>query len=318
MVCVVTQDNPFSSEIDFEYGVAMSLSPIVRRFVANNPGPLTFKGTNVYILGRQEVAVIDPGPDDDSHVEALLKSLPGENITKIFLTHTHKDHCGAVDRLCRLTGASTYALRSTGALRGAYRAGKEEGGLVSGFADLHFRPDHQLADGDEVVGEDWTLRVVHTPGHAPDHICYALVPEKALFTGDHVMPWSTSVIAPPEGNMRDYMASLSKLSCRDDQLYLPGHGGRVRTPKRLLRAYVLHRQWREKSILKAVQEGRRQVVELVPLLYRDINDEIIPAATLSVLAHLQYLVQKGKVQQTGGEGLEAVFCAETSQCSDDQ
>ncbi len=292
-------ENPFSSEIDFEYGVAMPLSPLVRRFVARNPGPLTFKGTNVYILGHGEVAIIDPGPDDDAHIDELLAALHGETVTRIFLTHTHRDHCGGLARLKERTGAVTCALRPGTALRGAFRKGAG-GQPVSDFADISFRPDFALSDGDIVKTESWSLQAVHTPGHAPDHICYYLPNENALFTGDHIMPWSTTVIAPPEGNMKAYMASLGRLSKRKDALYLPGHGGRVHQPAKLLRAYVLHRQWREKSILDLVRKGSSRVDELVPLLYPDSADEVKSAAALSVLAHLFHLVEKG---QLNGEGL---------------
>ncbi len=308
----MAKNSPFTQEIDFEYGVATPLSPVLRRFVARNPGPLTFKGTNVYVLGYGEVAIIDPGPDDERHIEALLASLQGETVTKIFLTHTHKDHSGGLVRLQALTGAKTYGFRMSGAPRGAYQRIEpgqlaQSGELVTGFADLGFKPDHPLDDGDEVKGLGWTLRGVHTPGHAPDHLCYCLLEEKALFTGDHIMPWSTSVIAPPEGNMRDYMASLFDLSNRDDEMYLPGHGGRVRKPRRLVRAYVLHRQWREQSILKAVKEGRSQVDDILPLLYKDIDEALKTAASLSILAHLEHLLDKGKLQKGKGDGLDARF-----------
>ncbi len=308
----MAENSPFTREIDFEYGVATPLSPLLRRFVANNPGPLTFKGTNVYVLGHGEVAIIDPGPDDEAHIDALLVSLQGETITRIFLTHTHKDHSGGLARLQALTGARTYGFRMSGAPRGAYQrnaAGQppQSSELVTGFADLGFKPDYPLDNGDDVQGENWTLRAVHTPGHAPDHLCYCLLQEKALFTGDHIMPWSTSVIAPPEGNMRDYMASLSDLSNRDDEMYLPGHGGRVRKPGRLVRAYVLHRQWREQSILKAVKEGRSQVDDILPLLYKEIDDGLKTAASLSILAHLEHLLDKGKIQKDKGDGFEASF-----------
>ena len=307
--CRVAQINPFSKEISFEYGVAMPLSPLVRRFVAKNAGPLTFKGTNVYIIGHGDVAVLDPGPAGEAHMEALLGALPGENISKIFLTHTHKDHCGGLVRLQELTGASTYGFRAGEAIRGVYRPGTDlaSGELATDFADISFRPDRSLVDGDEVCGQGWILRAVHTPGHAPDHVCYSLVEERALFTGDHIMPWSTSVIAPPEGNMQEYMASLSKLSDRDDEIYLPGHGGRVRKPKRLLRAYILHRQWREQSIIKALGEGHERVDDLMAILYRDIEEELKPAARLSVLAHLEFLETKGKAQRCDGQGLEGRF-----------
>ncbi len=301
----MAQTNPFSTEIEFEYGVAMPLSPLVRRFVARNGGPLTFKGTNVYVLGHGEVAILDPGPDDPAHVDELLTALQGERVTRIILTHTHGDHCGALARLQALTGAKTCGFAGDGSPRGAFQPGGK-GDLATGFVDEAFAPDCPLRDGDEIAGEGWTLRAVHTPGHAPDHICYHLEEENALFTGDHIMPWSTTVIAPPEGDMGHYMASLDRLSKRNDALYLPGHGGRVRQPKKLLRAYVLHRQWREKSILDLVRAGRQQVRELVPVLYPDSDEGIKRAAGLSVLAHLLYLEQKGKLQRAG-EGLEARF-----------
>ncbi|MCP4933433.1 MAG: MBL fold metallo-hydrolase [bacterium] len=308
----MAENSPFTREIDFEYGVATPLSPLLRRFVAHNPGPLTFKGTNVYVLGHGEVAIIDPGPDDETHIAALLASLQGEIITRIFLTHTHKDHSGGLARLQARTGAQTYGFCTSGAPRGAYQRNEAgqlapSGELVTGFADLGFKPDHPLDDGGQVMGEGWTLRAVHTPGHAPDHLCYCLLEEKALFTGDHIMPWSTSVVAPPEGNMRDYMASLSDLSNRDDELYLPGHGGRVRKPRRLVRAYVLHRQWREQSILKAIKEGYEQVNDILPLLYKGLDDALITAASLSILAHLEHLLDKGKLQKDKGDGLDARF-----------
>lgn len=298
--------SPFSKEIHFDHGVAQPLSPHVRRLVARNPGPLTFKGTNVYVIGRGEVAVIDPGPDDERHVEELLRALKGERITRLLVTHTHRDHSGAVARLKALTGAETYGLRPSGAVRGAYRLG--EPGMIGGsFADEAFVPDVPLDDGDEVQGLGWKLAAVHTPGHAPDHICYALPQEKGLFTGDHVMPWNTSVIAPPEGNMRQYMASLDALMQRDDEVFYPGHGGRVRKPKQLVRAYILHRQMREQSIFEALGEGHRGVDSLVSLLYKDIETDMRGAAALSVLAHLEHLEALGRATRLDGEGLQALF-----------
>jgi glyoxylase-like metal-dependent hydrolase (beta-lactamase superfamily II) len=302
----MADNSPFSREIHFEYGVAQPLSPLVRRFVARNPGPLTFKGTNVYVVGRGEVAVIDPGPDDAAHVEELLAALPGETVTRIVLTHTHRDHSGAVVRLKALTGAETYALRRSDAPRGSYRPG-EAGAIGQTFADTGFVPDVALDDGDQIIGIGWRLAALHTPGHAPDHVCWALPGEKALFTGDHVMPWSTSVIAPPEGNMQHYMASLEALLPRDDQVYYPGHGGRVHVPKKLVRAYILHRQVREQAILEALNGGHNGVATIVPLLYREIGPEMKGAASLSVLAHLEYLHWQGRAARLGGEGLEASF-----------
>jgi glyoxylase-like metal-dependent hydrolase (beta-lactamase superfamily II) len=298
-------DKLFSREITFDYGVAMALSPLVRRFVARNPGPYTFKGTNVYIVGRKNIAVIDPGPADEDHVAELLKAIEGATVTHIFLTHTHKDHSGAVQMLKQQTGAITCAYQpQEGTRRGMY---SDESALRDGFADMAFKPDLPLADGDVVEGADWQLQALHTPGHAPDHVCYALPAEQALFTGDHIMPWSTTIIAPPEGNMGAYMASLSRLAKRSDELFFPDHGGRVNAPRKLIKAYILHRQWRETSIMGALADGHQRVETILPLIYKDLEAALKPAAALSILAHLEHLQEKGHAKRLAGTGLAAQF-----------
>ena len=309
----MVKNNPFSSEISFEYGVASRLSPLVRRFVARNPGPLTCKGTNSYIIGHGEVTIIDPGPDDAGHVDDLLGALAGETVSRIILTHAHSDHGGALSVLRGLTGATVMSLVNDTALREEDEGGDKGEGEnekrepAPGAFSSPFVPDVELHDNDRIVGDGWQLRVLHTPGHTPDHICLSLQEETALFTGDHVMPWSTSVIAPPEGNMKDYMASLDRLSKRRDLVFYPGHGGRVSRPGRLVRAYMQHRQWREKSILKAVGSGRRRAAEIVPLLYDNLENSLQTAALLNVLAHLQHLEQKGKIRLLRGKGAQSSY-----------
>ena len=223
-------DRPrFITEFDCEYGVMVDVSPTIRRIVAQNPGPFTFKGTATYVVGHGKVAVIDPGPDLPAHVDALLEALDGEEITHQLITHTHKDHSPAAQRLQQRTGASTYGF-------GPHGAGKYEKGVeVEEGGDPDFTPDHALIHGDRVVGDGWSLDCVHTPGHTSNHLCYAYREENALFTGDHVMGWSTTVVSPPDGDMREYLDSLRHLSERNDQIYYPTHGAPIENPGPFLR-----------------------------------------------------------------------------------
>jgi glyoxylase-like metal-dependent hydrolase (beta-lactamase superfamily II) len=299
-------DSPFSPETEFEHGVAMPLSPFVRRLVAENPSPLTFRGTNVYILGRGEVGVIDPGPDDEKHFETLRKALAGERVSHVIITHSHRDHCGLARRLARESGAMLCAYGPVDGPRGAWCAGRGARPYDK-FADNEIRPDMVLRDGDVIEGLGWSLTAIHTPGHAPDHLCYALPADRSLFCGDHAMAWSTSLVAPPEGDMGQYIAGLEMLLRRDAELFLPGHGGRVPHPRRLIRALLAHRKWREGGVAEQLQGGLRTAPEMVAPLYGDIDEDTIPQASLSVLAHLHHLVAKGRARHVGGEGLEAVF-----------
>lgn len=285
-------DLAFNREIHFEYGVALELAPGVRRVVANNPTPFTFKGTNTYIVGEGEVAVIDPGPEDAGHVDALLKALDGERVAQIVITHTHRDHTGATQMLRQRTGAPVFAFSGTGATRGA-RATSPSG---KAFVDRAFVPDEVVRDGDSIHGRDWTLDAIHTPGHAPDHLCFALSGHRTLFSGDHVMGWNTTVVAPPEGSMADYMTSLEKLLERRDQVFFPGHGGRIQTPRRVVKAYLMHRKMRESAIYSCLQEGAAFIPQIVEKIYPRLESAYRPAAALSVLAHLELLHHKGLIQ----------------------
>ncbi len=298
-------DLAFNREMDFEYGVTLKIAPGVRRIVANNPTPFTFKGTNSYIIGRGQVAVIDPGPEDETHVDAILAALPGERITQILVTHTHRDHTGAVDALKARTGAQVLGFGQTDTERGV-RTTSPSGKI---FVDQDFTPDRQLRDGDAVEGEDWKMDVIHTPGHAPDHLCFALTGQRTVFSGDHVMGWNTTVVAPPEGHMGDYLTSLEKLLERRDLVFFPGHGGRIETPQRVVKAYMMHRKMRESAIYACLQDGARFIPQIVEKIYPRVDSIYLPAAALSVLAHLELLLERGLVQAEGPPAIETGFVA---------
>ena len=287
---------PYRRELEFDYGTVMQLAPGIRRVIANNPGPFTFHGTGTYILGTGKVAVIDPGPDDEAHIDAILAALPGEEVSHILVTHTHMDHSPGCRPLRAKTGAPTYAY-------GPHGAGKMEQGVqVEEGGDMDFEPDHLVTHGDIIRGEDWTVECVYTPGHTSNHLCFALQEQKALFTGDHVMGWSTSIISPPDGDMADYMQSLELLLERDDEIYWPTHGPSIIDPKTHVRAYIDHRLEREQQILACIDQGTYQIREMVPLMYRDTPEFMYPAAARSVLAAMENLVRKEQVV-VQGEGL---------------
>ena len=284
---------PYRRELEFEYGSIAQLAPGIRRVIANNPGPFTFHGTGTYILGTGNVAVIDPGPDNPEHIEAILAGLEGETISHILVTHTHTDHSPGCRPLQAQTGAPTYAF-------GPHGAGKlEEGVQVEEGGDMDFTPDHRIKHGDIIQGGDWTVECVYTPGHTSNHMCFALQEQKALFTGDHVMGWSTSIISPPDGDMAAYMRSLELLLERDDAVYWPTHGPSIVDPKAHVRAFIAHRLEREDQILKCIDEGTHLIREMVPLMYRDTPEFMYPAAARSVLAAMENLLQKNKVVADG-------------------
>jgi len=280
----------FNRSVDVDYGVAEEIAPGVRRIVANNPGPYTFLGTNTYLVGSGRIAVIDPGPADEAHLAAIAKATKGECITHILITHSHRDHCDGAKPLQDMLGGDIVAYGPTGTSRGAGTAG-----LGDAFVDSAFEADRLVADGDTVKGRDFTLDVLHMPGHAPDHLCFALVGRRTVFTGDHVMGWNTTVIAPPEGNMADFLASLERLMQRRDKMFLPAHGGRIQTPQRVVRAYITHRKWREQTILACLDEGVCTIPRIVARLYGALDADLKEAAALSVLAHLEHLIARDMV-----------------------
>ncbi|HEY5204613.1 MAG TPA: MBL fold metallo-hydrolase [Roseiarcus sp.] len=273
------------------------VSSMVRRLVAPNASPFTFNGTCTYILGRDRVAIVDPGPEDDSHLAALLAAVDGERVETILITHTHRDHSVGARKLRAVTGAQV-----VGAAPFTSR-GDGSSGLDSAH-DRDYAPDAVLADGERWQGPGCTMDTIATPGHCSNHLCFALLEENALFSGDHVMGWSTSIVAPPDGSMRAYMGSLEKLRGRPETIYWPGHGGPVVEPQRYLRALIHHRRQREASILNALANGPQTIPALVARIYVGLNPALTRAAGLSTLAHLEDLSERGMVVgevEDGGE-----------------
>jgi glyoxylase-like metal-dependent hydrolase (beta-lactamase superfamily II) len=275
------------------YGRLDRRSPLVRRLLARNPAAFTFTGTGTFVVGTGTVAVIDPGPDDPDHIAALIAALDGETISHIVITHTHRDHSPAAPALQAATGAKIVGC--------APLVLADDGPRADAGFDPTYAPDKVLADGDSVSGPGWTLTAVHTPGHTSNHLCYALKQEKALFTGDHVMGWSTTVVAPPDGDMAAYMASLRLLLDRDDEVYHPTHGEPVTDPQRFVRGLITHRKQRENQILKLLGQGPQEIPAMVAVMYAQIDKRLHPAAGRSVLAHLIDLKARGIVADSGAD-----------------
>jgi len=296
-------DFAFNRSIEFEYGVLREIAPGVRRLVANNPGPFTYTGTNTYVVGKGEVAVIDPGPDQPGHLDDLLAALKGEKISYILLTHTHRDHSDLLAPLQAATGAHVMGYGPTDVPRGFAEADITN----DDFIEHNFTPDTRLRTGDTVKGKTWALDVIHTPGHAPDHLCFALQGKRMVFTGDHIMGWNTTVIAPPEGHMGAYIGSLERLLDRYDIAFFPGHGGQIKSPRRVVRAYLTHRKWREATIRNCLEEGLEVIPQIVPRIYANLDPNLFGAAALSVLAHLEHLVEREVVVCDGPPSTQAVF-----------
>ncbi|OSZ69171.1 MBL fold metallo-hydrolase [Sphingomonas sp. IBVSS1] len=271
------------------YGHLQPRSPLVRRLLAKNPSPFTFTGTGTFVVGTpgSALAVIDPGPDDPAHIRALTDALAGETVSHIVITHTHMDHSPAAVALKAATGALVVGC--------APLVLRDDGPRADAGFDPSYAPDSVLADGESIHGPGWTLTAVHTPGHTSNHLCFALPQEEALFTGDHVMGWSTTVVAPPDGDMADYMASLQKLLDRDDAVYHPTHGEPVTEPQRFVRHLLAHRRQRENQVIRAIGEGLTTIPAMVAAMYAQVDKRLHPAAARSVLAHLIDLERRGLV-----------------------
>jgi glyoxylase-like metal-dependent hydrolase (beta-lactamase superfamily II) len=300
----MAEDIKFDKTLDLDPGRAEECAPGVRRILANNPSPFTFKGTMSYIVGRGQVAIIDPGPDDSVHIAALLKAVRGETVTHIFVTHTHRDHSPAVPAIKAATGAIVMA-------EGPHRAARPlhigEAKRLDASADMEFSPDHKLADGEIVTGKGWSIEAITTPGHTANHMAYALKSADVLFAGDHVMAWATSIVAPPDGAMSDYMASLHKLARRSESTYFPGHGGAVRDAPAFVEQYIRHRQAREASILHRLAKGETDIPSLVRAVYIGLDPRLVGAAGLSTLAHLEDLVARGQVATDGPTSIAGTY-----------
>ena len=300
----MNDDIPFNKTFDLAPGRVQNVAPGVRAIAANNPSPFTFKGTVSYIVGRGKVAIIDPGPDDAAHVAALLDAVRGETVTHIFVTHTHRDHSPAVPKVKAATGATVFA---QGPHRLSRRLQTGELHRLDASADMDFRPDVLLADGETVSGHGWTLEAVATPGHTANHMGFAFKEADLLFAGDHVMAWSTTIVAPPDGVMSDYMASLYKLAARTEPVYLPGHGAPVREAPRYVQFLIRHRQGREASILHRLGKGAADIPTIVKAVYIGLDPRLIAAAGLSVLAHLEELVARGAVVTDGVPSIAGTY-----------
>ena len=291
---------PFVREVKFEYGVVDRLTPLIRRVVAKNPGPFTYLGTGTYIIGNGDVAVIDPGPDMDDHLEAILAATAGERITHIFVTHNHIDHSPLARPLAARTGATIYACAKQGV------ATESEVRMEAGD-DRTFVPDVGLCDGGTFPGAGWTMEAIPTPGHTSNHICYALLEENALFCGDHIMGWSTTVISPPDGDMGDYFASLERVKARNFTTLWPTHGPPIIEPRPFVQAYIDHRRDREAQIVAALKAGFTQIKPMVAELYKAVDVRLHPAAAHSVMAHMVQLVNEGRVLCEGKPGLDSAY-----------
>lgn len=292
---------PFVREFDFEYGRCDQLSALVRRVIAPNPGPFTFTGTGVFIVGRGEVAVLDPGPAMAEHEAALDAALEGERVTHVLVTHHHLDHSPLAHTLAKKHGAKVHGMSPAVA--------PPEGGEVRMEAgdDHGFRPDIEVADGDQFKGPGWTLTALHTPGHTSNHVCYALSEENTLFSGDHVMGWSTSVVSPPDGSMGDYIAQLRRVRALDFDVIRPTHGTAIEATAPFMDAYIEHRLNRERQILKQLKDGRTRIKDMVAHMYADVDTRLHPAAAHSVLSHMIHLVEQGRVTTPAEPGLDADY-----------
>ncbi|OCW55649.1 MBL fold metallo-hydrolase [Hoeflea olei] len=294
----------FDKSFEPAHGSAVPVAKDVLRVTAPNQGPLTFHGTNSYVVGSGTLAVIDPGPEDESHWQALTAAIAGRPVSHIFVTHTHRDHSPLAARLKAETGAQIVA-------EGPHRAARPlHAGEVNPLAessDMAFRPDIAAGHGERISGDGWEIETLHTPGHTANHAAFALANTGTVFSGDHVMAWATTIIAPPDGSMGDFMASLDMLSDRDDSAYLPGHGGPVREPRQFVRALKTHRRMRERAILARVEKGDRLIADMVKAIYRDTDPRLHGAAALSVLAHLEDLVSRGEVITDGPPAIGGVY-----------
>jgi glyoxylase-like metal-dependent hydrolase (beta-lactamase superfamily II) len=294
----------FDSTFAPRYGEAIDIAANVKRITVNNPSPFTFHGTNSYLVGKETLALIDPGPIDDAHHATLLRVIAGRPVSHIFVSHTHRDHSPLATVMKDELGA---ILVAEGPHRPARALHIGEVNLLDASGDTEFVPDVLVPDDMLIEGDGWALRAIHTPGHTANHVVFALEGTGILFSADHVMAWATSIVAPPDGSMSDYMASLDRLSQRHDRVYFPGHGGPVTKPKTFVRGLKAHRKMRERAIIERVKAGDRTIPDMVRVIYRETDPRLHGAAALSVLAHLEDLVDRGLVQTGGNPAIDGVY-----------
>ncbi|MFS8037000.1 MBL fold metallo-hydrolase [Xanthobacter sp. AM11] len=294
----------FNRSFDVPAGRVDQVSPGVRRLLAPNPSAFTFTGTCSYIVGRGQVAIVDPGPDDPAHVAALLDAVKGETVTHVFVTHTHRDHSPAARAVKAATGALTVG---EGPHRPARPLAAGEVNPLDASGDTAFHPDIALRDGQVLTGPGWSLTAIATPGHTANHMAFALAQDELVFSGDHVMAWATSIVAPPDGAMGDYIRSLETLGARGERVYLPGHGGPVTDAPAFVRDYLDHRLAREAAILRALDRDVDTIPDLVRGIYIGLDPRLVAAASLTVLAHLEHLVESGRVVSDGPPALTGRF-----------
>lgn len=292
---------PFVRSFEFEYGKPAQLSPLIQRVIANNPGPFTYTGTGVYIVGTDNVAVIDPGPNIPEHLNALRRVLKGRKVTHVLVTHHHIDHSPLAAPLAAEMGCKVYGYGK--------QVRPPDGGEVRLEAgdDLSFKPDVEIRDGAVIEGDGWTIDAIHTPGHTSNHMCYGLREERTLFSGDHIMGWSTSVVSPPDGHMGDYLKSLSRVLDKKFEKIWPTHGPAIENPQEFVKAYIAHRHAREDQICAALSEGLSAIPDIVSKLYADIDKRLHPAAAHSVLSHLIHMRETGRVCSDQSDGLRAKY-----------
>ena len=293
---------PFIRAFEFTHGEPDRLSPLITRVIAKNPGPFTFTGSGTYLIGDERgVAVIDPGPEDEAHAQAVIAAAPGP-ITRILVTHTHLDHCGGTSRLKELTGAVVLGHGAHEVEEGAAPPALDEG------ADFNFRPDTEIRDGHLIELPSARLRAVHTPGHCANHLCFSLEDERALFTGDHIMGWATTVVAPPDGDMAAFLSSLARMEERGDRAFYPGHGHVVDDPAGMIQHQKAHRKAREAQIVDALASmGEAAPMDLTRAIYTDVDPRLHPAAARNVFATLLGLVSEGRAEAEGGVGPAAGY-----------
>ncbi len=295
-------DSPFNLNFDPPVGVAEPLAPGLRRIVAPNASAMTFRGTNTYLLGTRQLAVIDPGPDDAAHMTAIREAAGGDEISHILVTHSHLDHSPLARRLADLTGAPIFAFGNSWSGQSPRMAALARVGDLGGGegVDRNFAPDILLGDGEVVKGAGWTLHAIHTPGHFSNHLCFGWEGTGNVFSGDHVMGWATTLVSPPDGDLGAFMASLDKMHARaGDRRYFPGHGDVLSDPHHMIRTLISHRKMRERQIRQVLSEGAGTPLGIARAIYTDIDPGLVPAAARNVFSHLIDLAERNIVSHTG-------------------